>query len=108
MNEEWDGEVKEDKRKPEIEMKSSQKRRKLEPLVEWGEATSNPAPCVRTWLLQDTILEEEKCTDWRQKTTSPAQMPTSKMRQMELNFGQRLRGVDLEVDSTWKSGKQMT
>ena len=30
------------------------------------------------------------------------------MRQMELNFGQRLKGVDLEVDSTWKSGKTMT
>ena len=47
LNEEWDGEIKEEKRKPEKEMKSSQKRRKLEPLVGWGEATANPAPCVR-------------------------------------------------------------
>jgi hypothetical protein len=81
MNKEWGGEVKEEKRKPEIDMKSSQKRRKLEPLVEREEATSNPAPCVRTWLLQDTILEEESGTDRRQKTTSAVQMPSSKMRQ---------------------------
>ena len=32
LNEEWDGEIKEEKRKPEKEMKSSQKRRKLEPI----------------------------------------------------------------------------
>ena len=75
MTEEWDGEVNEEKRKPEIEMKSSQKRRK--PLVEWGEATSNPAPCIRTWLLQDTILEEGSGADWRHKSTSPEQMPSS-------------------------------
>ena len=80
----------------------------MEPIVEWGEATANPAPCVRTWLLQETILEEGSDPDWRQKTPSPAQMPTSKMRQMELNFGQRLKGVDLEVDSNWKSGKTAT
>ena len=100
LDKEWDGEIKEEKRKPEKDMKSSQKRRKLEPLVGWGEAAANPAPCVRTWLLQDYILEEESDTDWRLKTPSPAHMPTSKLRQMELNFGQSLRGVDLEVDST--------
>ena len=107
MDEEWDGDMKEEKRKPEVELKASQKRRKLEPLVEWGEATSTPSHCVRTWLLQDTILEEEKVTDWRQKTTSPEQMPSSRMKQMELDFGQALKG-GLQSDNKWKSGKVPT
>ena len=58
-------------------------------------------------MLQDTILEEEKVTDWRQKTTSPEQMPSSRMKQMELDFGQALKR-GLQSDNKWKSGKVPT
>ena len=62
------------------------KRRKLDPLVGWGEKADVPAPCVRTCLLVDSIQEEE--TDWRLKLPSPHQVPSQKLKQMEWNFGQ--------------------
>ena len=67
---------------------NKQKRRKLEPLVGWGEKLENPVPCVRTWLLQDSIQEEDEEADWRLKVPSIQQTPSQKLRQMEWDFGQ--------------------
>ena len=91
LNEEWDGEIKEEKRKPEDTANIKQKRRKLEPLVGWGEKLDNPAPSIRTWLFQDSSQEEEEETDWRLKVPSPQQTPSQKLKQMEWDFGQRFR-----------------
>ena len=65
------------------------KRRKLAPLVGWGEKANVPAPCVRTWLLMDSFQEEEEETDWRLTLPSPQQVPSQKLKQMEWNFGQK-------------------
>ena len=73
LNEEWDGEIKEEKRKPEDTANIKQKRRKLEPLVGWGEKLDNPAPCIRAWLLQDSSQEEE--TDVEAKSTITSANP---------------------------------
>ena len=59
MDEEWDGEIKEEKRKPGEGVSGKNKRRKLNPLGGWGKKADVPAPCVRTWLLMDSIQEEE-------------------------------------------------
>ena len=48
LDEEWDGEIKEEKRKTEETANTKQKRRKLEPLVGWGDKLDNPATFIRT------------------------------------------------------------
>ena len=60
LDEEWDGEIKEEKRKPDGGIMVKNKRRKLDPLVDWGEKADVPAPCVRTWLMMDSFHEEEE------------------------------------------------
>ena len=89
LNNEWDGEIKEEKRKPEDTSNIKQKRRKLEPLVGWGEKLYNRAPCIRTWLHRDSSQDEE--TDWRLKVPSPQQTHSQKLKHMERNFGQKFR-----------------
>ena len=84
------------------------KRLKLDPLVDWGEKAEITAPCVRTWLLMDSIHEEEDVTDWRLKQTSPQQEPSQKLKQMEWNFGQKFAPVPAEEIPTSKPGKPKT
>ena len=96
MEEEWDGEIKEEKRKPDEMRIVKNKRMKLDPLVDWGEKAGITAPCVRTWLLMDSIQEEEDVTDWRLKQTSPQQEPSQKLKQMEWNFEQKFAPVPAE------------
>ena len=107
LDEEWDGEVKEEKRKTEGS-KPGTKKLKLEPLVEWGQATK--APCVRSWLLGCTELEEEEDSskDWRQTLPSPSQIPSAKLKQMELDFGQGVRKESPCTEVKWKLGKAKT
>ena len=77
LDEEWDGEIKVEKRKTEETANTKQKRRKIEPLVGWGDKLENPAPCVRTWLVQDSIQEDdEEKADWRLKVPSIQQTPS--------------------------------
>ena len=92
LDEEWDGEIKVEKRKTEETANTKQKRRKIEPLVGWGDKLENPAPCVRTWLVQDSIQEDdEEKADWRLKVPSIQQTPSQKLRQMEWDSGERFR-----------------
>merc|ERR1711947_17730 len=97
LDEEWDGEVKEEKRKTEGS-KPGTKKLRLEPLVEWGQAAK--APCVRSWLLGCNELEEEEDSskDWRQTLPSPSQIPSAKLKQMELSC----------TEVKWKLGKAKT
>ena len=59
LDKEWCVEIKQEKRKRNGGITVKNKRRKLDPLVDWGEKADVPAPCVRTWLLMDSIQEEE-------------------------------------------------
>ena len=108
LEEEWDGEIKEEKRKPDENKVIKNKRMKLDPLVDWGEKADIAAPCVRTWLLMDSIHEEEDATDWRLKLPSPQQEPSQKLKQMEWNFGQKFAPVPVEDIPTKKAGKPKT
>ena len=84
------------------------KRMKLDPLVDLGEKADIAAPCVRTWLLMDSIHEEEYAADWRLKLQSPQQEPSQKLKQMEWNFGQKFAPVPVEEIPTKKAGKPKT
>ena len=86
----------------------SSKKQKMEPLVAWGEACSNTATCVRSWLMGDRSLEEEVTQDWRKQTPSPTQTPSTKLKQMELEFGQLVKEVKPERDNKWDMKRPKT
>ena len=104
------GDAKEDKRKEDMEKTDlpTQKRLKMSPLVDWGEVEASPAPCVRTWLLEKTVPEDEIGTNWRERTPMDTQTPSTKLKQLELNFAQTARGVDMGVDSAWNLSRPRT
>merc|ERR1712105_451859 len=66
----------------------------LEPVAEEG----------MEWLEE----EEDSSKDWRQTLPSPSQIPSAKLKQMELDFGQGVRKELTCTEVKWKLGKAKT